>query len=106
MATKPDPAYFLSSSTTNYFGTHTANISAYAMPVGYGYQAYGRAYESYSGTGYTQYYYTDANAFARSMHNLRAATHRPKQHLTARVDSKYSLSYKGELREGLRKRRY
>jgi hypothetical protein len=73
MATKPDPAYFLSSSTTNYFGTYTANISAYAMPVGYGYQAYGRAYGSYSGTGYTQYYYTDANAFARSMHNLGAA---------------------------------
>jgi hypothetical protein len=73
MATKPDPAYVLSSSTTNYFGTYTTNISAYAMPVGFGYQTYGRAYGSYSGTGYTQYYYTDANAFARSMHNLRAA---------------------------------
>lgn len=73
MATKPDPAYFLSSSTTNYFGTYTANISTYAMPVGYGDQAYGAAYGTYSGTGYTQYYYTDVNAFARSMHDLGTA---------------------------------
>lgn len=67
IATRPDPAYVLSSSSTNFFGSFNATTSAYAMPAGY------RTHGSYSGMSHTQYYYTDVNALARSMNGIGQA---------------------------------
>lgn len=72
MATKPDPAYYLTSSTTNFFGTYTGNTSAYILPAGYGYSVYGRSQGIITGTATSQFYYTDANSFASGMHTLGA----------------------------------
>jgi len=73
MATRPDPFYVLSSSTTNYTGTADVSFSAYAVPQGRGYAYTGTGYGTYSGSAQTRYYYTDVNAFARLASDLGAA---------------------------------
>ena len=60
MAMMPDPAYVLTSSYTTFSGTYSVNITTYAMPHGY-------RSGTFSGSGITQYSYTDANASIRGL---------------------------------------
>jgi hypothetical protein len=60
MAMMPDPAYVLSSSYTTFSGTYSVNMTTYAMPHGYG-------SGTFSGSGITQYQYTDANTSIRGL---------------------------------------
>lgn len=60
MAMMPDPAYVLTSSYTTFSGTYSVNMTTYAMPQGY-------RLGTFSGSGITQYQYTDANASIRGL---------------------------------------
>ncbi len=60
MAMKPDPAYVLTSSYTTFSGTYSVNMTTYTMPYGYG-------SGWFTGSGITQYQYTDANASIRGL---------------------------------------
>jgi len=60
MAMMPDPAYVLTSSYTTFSGTYSVNMTTYAMPHGY-------RSGTFSGSGITQYSYTDANASIRGL---------------------------------------
>jgi hypothetical protein len=73
IATKPDPLYVLSSSTTTFFGTSNASFSGYAVPTSYGAYYSGSGYGTYSGVGQTRYTYTDVTALAQLMHLVGAA---------------------------------
>lgn len=63
MAIMPDPAYVLTSSYTTFSGIYSANMTTYTMPNGY--RTYGSG--MFSGSGITQYSYTDANASIRGL---------------------------------------
>ena len=63
MAMMPDPAYVLSSSYTTFSGTYSVNMTTYTMP--HGYRTHGSG--MFSGSGITQYQYTDANASIRAV---------------------------------------
>jgi hypothetical protein len=63
MAIMPDPAYVLTSSYTTFSGIYSTNMTTYTMP--YGYRAYGSS--MFTGSGITQYSYTDANASIRGL---------------------------------------
>jgi hypothetical protein len=63
MAMMPDPAYVLTSSYTTFSGTYSVNRTTYTMPNGYRTYGSGR----FSGSGITQYQYTDANASIRGL---------------------------------------
>ena len=63
MAMMPDPAYVLTSSYTTFSGIYSVNMTTYTMPRGY--RTYGSG--MFSGSGITQYQYTDANASIRGL---------------------------------------
>ena len=63
MAIMPDPAYVLTSSYTTFSGIYSTNMATYTMPNGY--RTYGSG--MFSGSGITQYSYTDANASIRGL---------------------------------------
>lgn len=73
LATMPDPAYVMTSSSTFVSGTARTSFSAYAMPIGYGSRMTGVAASSINGVASSQYQYTDANSLARGMQGLAAA---------------------------------
>ncbi|GIK87992.1 MAG: hypothetical protein BroJett026_34730 [Betaproteobacteria bacterium] len=74
IATRPDPLYVLSSSTTTYFGTSNVAYSGYAIPTRYGGYYTGSAQGTHSGISQSRHYYTDVNALARIVHVVGAAT--------------------------------
>jgi hypothetical protein len=75
IATRPQPAYVLSSSTTNFYGTIHASASVYSMPSATGRAWYGSATGTISGTATTQYHYADKNATARTVNEISTAIH-------------------------------
>jgi hypothetical protein len=79
MAIRPEPAYVLTSSTTNLVASANANYNAYVMPNGYGATVTGSAYGTMNGTATTQYQYTDVNASARLGNEIASAITRSRQ---------------------------
>jgi hypothetical protein len=73
IATKPDPLYVLSSSTTTFFGTSNASFSGYAVPTSYAAYYSGNAYGTSSAIAQTRYTYTDITALAQVVHLVGAA---------------------------------
>lgn len=79
MAVRPEPAYVMTSSTTNVVGSASATYNAYAMPVGYGLSVRGSASGTVSGVATTRYQYTDVTAAARLGNAIATAISRSRR---------------------------
>lgn len=79
MAVKPEPAYVLTSSTTNLIGSAHGAYNAFVMPNGYGATLSGTMTGTVNGTAATRYQYTDANAGARLGNAIATAISRSRQ---------------------------
>jgi hypothetical protein len=69
IATRPDPAYVLTSSQGSFQGQITSDYNFYTMPAGY----------RVSGTATTQYQYADANAGARLGNSIATMISRSRE---------------------------
>lgn len=79
MAIRPEPAYVLTSSTTNLVGSARGTYNAFVMPTGYGATVTGTVTGTMSGTATTRYQYTDVNAGARLGNAIAVAISRSRQ---------------------------